>query len=103
MVTVEEAIRYLEKKYANQRIVSGLDMGGFYAFSMMSRSANPTSVASIPVNPTMKAIRKNGGKEFPFHIFHSSEGDLKGEIDVTQYLSATDAAFARKIQAMLEG
>ena len=102
MLTVEEAIRYLEKKYTNQRVVSGLDMGDFYAFSMMSRSANPTSVASIPVNPTMKAIRKNSGKEFPFHIFHSSEGDLKGEIDVANYLSASDAAFARKIQAMLE-
>ena len=103
MVTVEEAIRRLEKKYPNQHIVSGLDMGDFYAFSMMSRTANPTSIASIPVNPVMKAIRKISGEEFPFHIFHSSEGEPQGEIDVTKYLSTTDAAFARKIQAMLEG
>ena len=103
MVTVKEAIRRLEKKYPNQRIVSGLDMGDFYAFSMMSRTANPTSMVSVPVNPVMKAIRKNSGEEFPFHIFHSSEGELKGEIEVTKYLSADDAAFSRKIKAILEG
>ena len=103
MITVEEAIRRLEKKYPNQRIMSGLDMGDFYAFSMMERSVNPTSIVDIPVNPVMKAIRKNSGDEFSFHIFHSSEGNLKGEIDVTKYLSADDAVFTRKIQAKLEG
>ena len=103
MVTVEEAIKHLQRKYPNQRIVSGLDMSDFYAFSMMSRSANPTSIAGIPVNPVMRAIRKNGGNEFPFHIFHSGEGELKAEIDVTQYISRDDATFARRMKALMEG
>lgn len=103
MITVEDAIRRLEKKYPNQRIVSGLDMGDFYAFSMMKRAAHPTNMVNIPINPVMKGIRKNSGEEFLFLIFHSSQGDLKGEIEVTKYLSADDAAFSRKIKAILEG
>lgn len=102
MVTIVEAIKCLEKKHPDERIVSGLDMGTFYAFSMLSRSVNPTSVFDIPVQPAMNAIRKNSGEEFLFHTFHSTEGELKGDIDVAQYLDAADAAFARKMKMLVE-
>ena len=102
MITVADAIKRIQKKHPNERIVSGLDMGTFYAFSMISRSVNPTSVFDIPVQPAMNAIRKNGGEEFLFHMFHSTEGELKGDIDVAQYLDAADAAFARKMKMLVE-
>lgn len=101
MVKISEAIERLKTKYPNQRIVSGLDMDDFYAFSMMSRSVNPKSALDMPVQPTMKGIRKNNGEEFDYHIFLSHEGTLKGDIDVTPYLSSEDAAFARRMKTLM--
>ena len=102
MITVKDAIERIQKKHPEQRILSGLDMGTFYAFWTLGRSVNPTSVPEIPVGSTMQAIRKNNGEEFPYSPFHSEEGTPKGGIDITPYLSSDDAAFAKKIRKMIE-
>ena len=102
MVTVAEAIKRLEKKYPERRILSGMDMGDFYAFKMMPRSVNPRNVFEIPIEPTMNAIRKKSGEEFLFHAYASDEGSFRGEVDVPAHISDEDAEFARRFKAMLE-
>ena len=101
-VSVEEAIHSLMKKYPGQRIISGMDMGAFYAFQMWGRSVNPQSILHMPATSALHAVRKTTGEHFLYHAFLSKGGEYKGPIDVAKFLDREDAAFVKKIRAMLE-
>lgn len=102
MITEAEAVRRVGKAFPKMRIVSGMDMGSFFAFQMMGRDVQVKSLLDIPIQPALQAIRKGSGAMFLFSAFQSDEGEFKGYVDVTSYLSAEDAEFARNYKTIME-
>ena len=101
MVLTGEAVKMLQEKYPEKRVISGMDMTTFYAFQLWDRSVHPKSVLEFPVTPALYAVNKKDGAEFHFHAYLSDKGTFAGEIDVTPYLTVEDARFAKGVRRMI--
>ena len=101
-ISEAEAVRRVSHAFPDCRIVSGVDMGDFFAFQMLNRSIKPKSVLDIPFQPALNAIQKDSGKMFLCHAFLTEDVDFRGYIDVSKYLDNDDAVFVKEYEKMME-
>ena len=96
MVTIEEAINILRKKYPDRRIINLLDFKDFYASSAPTKrwDGNPKEV---PSSSGFECVRKSNGETFFYHILDMlDDGATYKRLDIKEYLSKEDAEFLKK-------
>lgn len=106
MVSLKTACHIVETNHPSRRIVRCFDYDSFYGFMTVPRTWSEKSMElpSAPANNSMNYIRKEDGTEF-FLSFHDCLNLLADgtEVDVEDYLSSEDAAFAMKVKELIGG
>lgn len=93
MITVQEAVKTLENKYPNSRIVSCVEYDDSYMFNVVPRRWNGDPW-DAPAGGSVDCIRKSNGELFFRHLSELLDDDRPTKnVDIGNYLSKEDSDF----------
>lgn len=93
-ITLENAVKIIEKAYPKCRILRCYDYGDVYGFDTVVRSWNG-DIKHRPAGGTLAdTVRKSDGKIGCLHATDDDIPDNLGELNILPYLSDSDRQFA---------